>query len=557
MEKDGIDLSYIGKDTFNKNILQLKNDKKLLKLLSQNIQSFIDSIDENRKSLKKIIKELAKNSPMDHPFCFLRKFRIILNIQYSYLNNFLEKSQKKIEHLKENVDNNLKTISEFLTNIQEISGNVKVKSEFLKKQNELILTNFQEIENLITGDYFKVAYKINMDNTNTVKTKMNKEQLIFECHQNENAFIKFSKDIENLINEYKSKYNKNMKEIKEGMIELYKISNNDILTTVEVIKNELNDLKLVAENEIQNLQNSDFNNSELDTTFSNYLKYQINDDEFKNLIKRNKYKINIIKSKNIKLPNSKVEITPTDIYNLVELIYSYRFEMIDKTEYNSGIEKNKLFIIEKTGKLLGHDFYKKAKIKIEIFPEKEVNNFINFLFSKEDYIIQFLSCLNNFRAEGNLKLSEEQFNIIQEILSKASDYLLEHNNEKIYYFLIIVSQTFFKMVDGKKYFLQSELKQKKFFLNVKFWIEFIEKMINEELIKFEEIAKNNNISEDKKRSKIDDIIFSKLLSVVPSLNNFDLGKASINYILLPIINKYNINEEKQKSLFSMIDCFNN
>ena len=74
MEKDGIDLSYIGKDTFNKNILQLKNDKKLLKLLSQNIQSFIDSIDENRKSLKKIIKELAKNSPMDHPFCFLRKY---------------------------------------------------------------------------------------------------------------------------------------------------------------------------------------------------------------------------------------------------------------------------------------------------------------------------------------------------------------------------------------------------------------------------------------------------------------------------------------------------
>ena len=553
MESGVIDLSYIGKDTFSKNISQLKNDKKLLKILSQNIQSFINSIDDNKVSLKKIIKELGKFSPMDHPFGFLKKLQIILNIQYLYFNNFLDKGKKTLEHLKENVDSYFKIISEFLSNIQELSENIKVKSDFLLKQNELILTNFQDIENLIIEDYFKVAYNIKIENNKNLKAKKNKDQLIYECHQNEKAFIKLYKDIENMINDYETKFNKNTNELKNGMIGLCKNMTNDVLTTVEQIKDGLNDLILLAEKEIQNLQNSDFNNSEFDTALSKYLKFQINEKDLKDLIKVDKYKLNIIKNNNKKLSNSNLEVTPTDIYNIVELIYSYSFETIDKTEYNSGVEKNKLSIIELTGKLLGRDFYRKTKAKIEIFPEEEIINFIDFLFSKEDYLIQFLTCLNNFRADGNLEFSEEQFNIIKQIFLKASDYLLESNNEKIYYHLIIMSQTFYKMENGKKHFLLFEIKDKKFFLNVEFWIQFIEKAINDELIKLENTLKSSNISEDKKRTKKDEIVLNKLISFIPSLNNFNLGKDSVNSILLPILNKYNINEEKRQYLFSLID----
>jgi len=555
MEDGVIDLFYIGKDTFSKNISQLKNDKKLLKIFSQNIQTFINSIDDNKKSLKKIIKEMGKYSPMDHPFCFLKKFLIILNIQYCYFNNFFEKSQKIVENLKENIDSNLKSISLFLTNIQETSENIKVKSDFLMKQNELILINFKDIENSIIESYLNSAYNINFNNDS--KSKINKDKLIHECHQNENAFIRLSGDINNMINEYKEKFNKNTKELKNGMIELCKNTNNGILNTIQIMKDELNNLSIMAGNEIQNLQNSDFNNSEFDQAISKYLKYQINDDDVKNLLKANKYKINIIKNNNLKLAKSNVELSPNDVYKIVELIYSYRFEMVDKTEYNINVEKNKLNIIEKTGKLLGYDFYKKIKINIQILEEKEIDNFINFLFSKEDYILQFLNCLNNFRANGNLEFSDKQFNIFKKIYSKTGDYLLEHNNEKIYYLLIITSQTFYKLDNGKKYFLQNEISDKKFFLNVEFWTQFIEKMINEELINFDQVLKNNNnISEDKKKSKIEDIIFSKLISLVPSLNNFHLHKEAINSILLPIINKFNISEDKKKNIFSLIDSFN-
>ena len=545
MENGGIDLFSIGKETFSKNIVQLKNDKKLLKLLSQNIQLFIKSIEDNKNFLKKISNEINKYSPIDRTFCFTKKFQIILNIHYSYFNNFFEKSQKPLEQLNEHINSNLKNISEFLTDIHDVSENIKLKSNFFDNQNGLLLNLFQDVENSIIEDYFKI------------KSKNSKEQLIYECRKSENDFILLSRDINNMINEYKSKYNSKMKQLKNEMLELNKNINIDILNIVQIAKNELNDSMVLLDNEIQSLKNYDLNNMEYNDNFKKYLIYQLKEDELKDLLKPNKYKISIINKDKIKLQNSNIDVNPLDIYNIVDIFYSYHFEMIDKTVYNSAIEKNKLNVVENIGKLLGYDFNKKKKKKIEKFSEKEINTFINFLFTKEDYIIKFLTCLNNYRANGNLEFSEDQYNIFKIIFSKASDYLLKNKNEKIYYFLIILSQTFYKIIEGKKYYLVNEIKEKEFFLQINFWSEFIEKMIKEELMKLDHILNDNNITEDKKNSRKNDIIVSKLFSIVPSLNYFNLEKNSINSILLPIINKYNLSEEKKQILFSMLNVFKN
>ena len=545
MENGGIDLFSIGKETFSKNIVQLKNDKKLLKLLSQNIQLFIKSIEDNKNFLKKISNEINKYSPIDRTFCFIKKFQIILNIHYSYFNNFFEKSQKPLEQLNEHINSNLKNISEFLTDIHDVSENIKLKSNFFDNQNGLLLNLFQDVENSIIEDYFKI------------KSKNSKEQLIYECRKSENDFILLSRDINNMINEYKSKYNSKMKQLKNEMLELNKNINIDILNIVQIAKNELNDSMVLLDNEIQSLKNYDLNNMEYNDNFKKYLIYQLKEDELKDLLKPNKYKISIINKDKIKLQNSNLDVNSLDIYNIVDIFYSYHFEMIDKTVYNSAIEKNKLNVVENIGKLLGYDFNKKKKKKIEKFSEKEINTFINFLFTKEDYIIKFLTCLNNYRANGNLEFSEDQYNIFKIIFSKASDYLLKNKNEKIYYFLIILSQTFYKIIEGKKYYLVNEIKEKEFFLQINFWSEFIEKMIKEELMKLDHILNDNNITEDKKNSRKNDIIVSKLFSIVPSLNYFNLEKNSINSILLPIINKYNLSEEKKQILFSMLNVFKN
>ena len=544
MKNEVIDLSYIGKDTFNFNISQLKNDKKLLKLYFQNIQLFMNAIEDHNKLLKKIIMEIDKYSPMDHIFNYMKKFEIIIKLHFSYLNNFLEKSRNIIEHLKTSIDSNISIISQFLTDIQETSENIKLKSDFFNKQNQFILTSFSQLENSVIEDYYKIDKKNNL----------NTEQLINDCHKYENDFSVLSNGINSMINGYKDKYNLNMQKIKTNMIELSEKAKTDIINIIEIFKNEFNNISISSNEEIQNLHNFDINNKELEPKLSKYLNYHIEEDELKDLLHPTKYKINLIdmvNKGNHKIKGTNIQPTKQDLYNIVELFYSYDFNMIDKTQYDMNIEKNKIEIIKKTEKLLGMDLIKNIKTDIEIFPEDEMNNFIDFLFSKEDYLLEFLLCLNFFRTLGNLEFSEEQFNIIKIVFCRASDYLSEHKNKNLYYHLIILSQTYYKLNNGKKYFLQEEIKNKEFFLNNEFWIEFIEEMINKELIKFENQMQNSTKSEEEKSKRKEEVISAYILSLFPSFNNFNLKKESIDSILLAIVDKYNLTEEKREYLFKL------
>ena len=290
MKNEDIDLSHIGKDTFTINISQLKNDKKLLKLYSQDIQLFINSIDDHNKLLKKIIVEIDKYSPMDHTFNFMKKFQIIIKFQYSYFNNFLEKSRNLFEHLKESIDSNISTISQFLSDIQERADNIKLKTDFFYKQNQFILESLNQTENAIIEDYFKL----------NKKSEFTTDQLIFECHKNENDFFFLYDNINGMLNEYKNKYNGKIENIKMSMIELSEKAKVDIIDIIKNIKNESDNIIISANNEIQNLQNFNINNKEFEPKLSKYLKFRIEDEDLKNLLHPIRYKINIIDKSNSK-----------------------------------------------------------------------------------------------------------------------------------------------------------------------------------------------------------------------------------------------------------------
>ena len=120
--------------------------------------------------------------------------------------------------------------------------------------------------------------------------------------------------------------------------------------------------------------------------------------------------------------------------------------------------------------------------------------------------------------------------------------------------MIILSQTFYIIVDGKNYYLQSEIKNKEFFTKKEFWTDFLGNKINEELNQFDKQTNDPNIKKDVKKDKKDEIILNKIISLIPSFTCFDLSKESINDILLFLINKFNIiDEEKKKMIFSFVD----
>ena len=555
-------------DIFSSYTKQLKIDKKLLKFYSQNIQAFINLNTEHKKSLLKLIDDIDKYSFKEHQiFIFLKDFQIIINLQYNYIKDILDKNEKIFENLKKSIDANILMIKQFLSNMENIEENMKIKSEFIHGQNNFIFNSFQAIENEIVEDYFKNKYNIKLkkvkDKNKNKESKTHKEKLIDECNKIEKDFSFLSNEISNLIKKYIQQFNSEILEIKSKMIDFYKSTKNNLINIIKNIKEVHNNPIITEEKNIQSLENNNIKNKEFKSEFEDYLNLAITEKELSYLLEIKKYKIQIIDKNEIrlnKLFNFKenkdipsIIINCKDIYNIVEEIYKYNFKLIDKTNYVLDIEKIKIDIIEQIGKLFGYDFFSFTKTKIEIFSEEELNNFINIIFSNEEYVILFLSYLNNYRTKGRFKIIEEQFNILKVILSKISDYLLDHNNSNIYTSVIILSQTFYMIINGKNYYLQNEIKHKKFFIQKEFWKNFLENKINDEINIFEQETSHMNLKEETKKLKIEEIILSKLISLIPSFTGFDLSKESINDILLFLIDKFNIDEEKRKKIFSFVD----
>ena len=223
------------------------------------------------------------------------------------------------------------------------------------------------------------------------------------------------------------------------------------------------------------------------------------------------------------------------------------------------IEKEKLKILEITSKLIGYNFNTNEFMERVIMTENEINNLINLVNSKEDYIIVFLTLINNYRSTGKYELPLDIFNIIKKIFDKAADNLLEKDNNKISNFLIILSQTFYVMKDDQKHFLQKDLNKKVFFQNVDFWLNKLDNLIGEELERFEtELIKNDvNLNEKKKEKKKEEILFTKFISFITSLNGFELNKEKVDKILFPLIEKYNVKEEMKNSILPLLDVYKN
>ena len=566
-----IDIFDLGKNTFNSCYSQLKNDKKVLRLYSQQIEDYLNSMEESKNILYNINRDIEKNSSIDKPFCFLKKFEIILNLQCNFFEFFLENSQKSFEDLKESIDKNCTTITNFLANTQTLNANIKNQSEeFFQKYNKVI-TSLREVELCTVDDYILNTYKIpiNKDKMNTKKI----EDLINESHKCEKEYIDSIQNMKDIFKSFLTEYNLNMKEIKIAMTKLNEDCKIEILNIINIMKDNFNNLINLVNNATLKIENYDKNNK-FEAGYSEYLNNEIKEEELFEVLNTDKYKLNIINEeeknisemKSFKHKNSinkqaqNYIITGNDIYNIVKKIYDYNFETIDKEIYNLSIEKNKLEITKLASKLLGYDFNKHEKLQItENMSEVEINNFINFIFLKEDYIIEFLARLNNYRTIGKLELSVDLFNTIKIIFDKAADYLMIKSSDRIYNFLIILSQTFYIVKNNEKYFLQKELLHKEFFRSVEFWNNKLDKTIDEEIERLdEELAKNGvELNENKKNRKKEEILFTKFISFIASLNGFELEKEKIDKILFPLFEKYNVKEEMKKSILSLLNVYKN
>ena len=215
-----------------------------------------------------------------------------------------------------------------------------------------------------------------------------------------------------------------------------------------------------------------------------------------------------------------------------------------------------------------NDFPEMIK-EIDIETEKKKQNIKQFIYDlielgeineKLQYIIPeylkqkilreyFLKYINKIRSKGILSIKNAKSmkifgSLINQIFINISQ---EENNIGDLKLILIMSLTYFFLnKNGKKIYLSCFIQNCNIIKDLNFWETFSKQLI--ELDINNELKRNNDITNIK-----DNIIFSKILTIIQNMNSFELTKDNIKLIINKIIDFYKLSESFQEKIIPLID----
>ena len=250
-----------------------------------------------------------------------------------------------------------------------------------------------------------------------------------------------------------------------------------------------------------------------------------------------------------KFEDENLFLTEKDIFDIMTKIYSYDLKIIDKSYYDLNLEKGKLIAMDISNNILSYsEDNDDSKNKLNEDYNKIMESINTKIVNNIKNIESFLLVLNNYRATGKINFNEKFFDIVVYIYNKAQDLLIKNSNKKIEDLMVILSQTYYKKIDNKKFYLCEIIKSHDLYKNNEFWKALIITKIEEEMKYYRNINPSNILSKDKR----EDIICNKLISFSEIIKDFDYTEDKMVDLFQKIFDKYKYREASRNKLLSML-----
>ena len=205
-------------------------------------------------------------------------------------------------------------------------------------------------------------------------------------------------------------------------------------------------------------------------------------------------------------------------------------------------------------------FQKLLQVKGDIDP-KIYNQFLDMVKDPKTHKGVFI-LLSKFRGSCSCIQNIQFFNI----LGKSFINFLDEAQKKDILFdnvknIIILSQTYYCLKDNKtKFYIIDFIRGHKLMKNPNFWREFISIMIKEEISRFEKMHSDYGINIEQKlniskniRQKLNEIIFSQLLTYVNNMIEFELDKRLVLKIADEFIQQYEyLDQNSINAIYNLI-----
>ena len=464
------------------------------------------------------------------------------------------------------IDNELDKIKKIILDSSSKLKNLSYNNEMITATNKVfnsMMKSMSELEIQEIDEYIWEKYKKHVLEAKEVKPvdmvafiKILEKNIYDFVLEKKSSFVSDLKETEKKIQIVFNKMQENFRNYFSYLKDL----NNTLSVQFEQIEKEINTEKVIEDIQKNEKNTNPKSNLILDEKDLYTVKYKIkiiksnkitlkaDQNEIKEEIKNNKeQKLNSFKEKYLFL-------TEEDKYQIISKLYSYDLKILDKSQYVLDVEQGKIIASDLSKEiLLYNEEDENTKNKLNEKYEEIIESMNNKIVNNLKNIESFFLVLNNYRAQGKVKLIEKFYDLVIYVYNKAQDLLIKTNNKKLEDLMLILSRTYYKEISGKKIYVVEAIKSHELYKNMDFWKAIVIKQIEDEFKVMRNFNSTNNTTNILTQKKKESIIYTKLIPFADLLKDFEFKNDTIIEIINQILDKYKYDKASREQIFSFIN----
>ena len=535
--------------------------------------TYYDKISKITFNIKKDSITTDKNLNISSILPLLNKIPELIKIHINGIKKFIDSLDLSIKPLENVLKQNIDTLDEVKKQFEE---NKKKYTKNINKHKNL-MDIFSQIEKKLIKYYLtKKKQKDYTEERNSLKSNL-KEAKYYEndfletTNKGKNYHMLFQEDSLKNIEDVKSHIKTILENIKGCVYFFIYMFDDCYSSSVKLAQNEnkemnskpidinklINETMLIETYSLEELPSDKYTIKILNNPKVKRLSYSFSAQneivpkfDFATIINF------LFKNDEINEDEIFANLNKIDLLGIAKKMY-VNYKMVSENGYDIKMEEEKIRVKKYADKLILMKKRKKSltkKINDDITKEEKKRLF-DMVKKKENAEI-FLTRLNKIRIYGVFDYPNEIYDDISKIFLIILDNIDMKEDTFLIQFIIILSQTFYRIEKDVKEYLYKSIRKHKIFHMEEMWRKLLDFSITEKSEQFHEIEYkigNGNDDEQRRKNKIMDIIFAQIIAIIHNMLDFEFDFDLINKIMIDYINKYNLTETHKLLINEMIN----
>ena len=454
-------------------------------------------------------------------------------------------ADKAKQFADELTESNRKFKADYMDSVKDLTNKYKeiekVKKEFMtdaaNAENYLIKMKIMKKNGEINQNANVIVNSDENKNNEEHSEKDNSQEILNKMRVSESNYTHITKSVKIFEDSYKSRATAAINSSISTNLEFAKAIKEKISSMLIYLKNIAQMQLTEADTYLQEIDKFT-----IEQRYDEIIRQSMTNDKPLKIIEQEPYHIKLLQEYNANKSVDNKDLSEEDVADVIKNISDNL--RIKKTKIFDLVDEKKRFDLIRISKK-----FLTSEPMVDV-PQNDIEN-LKTILNEMKYRIEFLQNLNDLRVKGVFIIPEKNFNIISDILYLCLNTVFRDNDFYSGKNVIILSQTFYYLDNGKKIYLNKKLFKHPTIKEDRFWSELINYSITQEANNL----KNSDKLKDESTSHfhLSNLVFSQLLPLSDNMLEFGLREEKIKEIIAPFIKQYNLDKALEESIYGVLN----